>query len=170
MTQSWNERADAMKAAQRMRDRAKSSQYKGGPPTIRNAKGQEMTTGGRRIFKFGENSSAPTITRIKTSKETKGDTTTVTHKRVTTDTSGKTKKQAVKAAAERRAKFRSANVDVQNSQETANYRESRKRRGDFKGKFYGPDAFKGDMNVLKAWRMAGSPKDTKAFASKAKGD
>lgn len=29
----------------------------------------------------------------------------------------------------------------------------------YKGKYYGPDLFKGDMDLIKAWRKAGKPKD-----------
>jgi hypothetical protein len=42
-------------------------------------------------------------------------------------------------------------------------RRERIKKGDFKGKYYGPDVFKGDMNKLRAWRKAGSP-DPKKFA------
>lgn len=44
-----------------------------------------------------------------------------------------------------------------------NYRLNRRLRGDFKGKYYGPDEFKGDEKKLSAWRAAGSPKDKSRF-------
>lgn len=45
-----------------------------------------------------------------------------------------------------------------------NYRLNRRLRGDFKGKYYGPDEFKGSEKKLAAWRAAGSPKDKSRFA------
>lgn len=44
------------------------------------------------------------------------------------------------------------------------YREKRKAAGNFKGKYYGPDVFKGDTAKLSKWRAAGSPKDKSKFA------
>lgn len=46
------------------------------------------------------------------------------------------------------------------------YRADRIHRGLFKGDYYGPDAFKGDLALLEKWRGAGSPKNTAAFARK----
>lgn len=54
--------------------------------------------------------------------------------------------------------------NMQDSVDVENYRKNRIANKEYKGKYYGPDAFKGDMNKLKAWRKAGSPKDVKAFA------
>jgi hypothetical protein len=48
-------------------------------------------------------------------------------------------------------------------------RADRIKSGRFKGKYYGPDEFKGNLKLLKAWRISGSPKDTKAFAKSQKG-
>lgn len=61
-----------------------------------------------------------------------------------------------------------AKIDARDpgKQDRPNVNEMRKRRiasGDFKGKHYGPDEFKGNLAVLKAWRRAGSPKDTAGF-------
>jgi hypothetical protein len=52
----------------------------------------------------------------------------------------------------------------QDSETIENYRNYRKANNQYKGKYYGPDTFKGNMSLLKAWRKAGSPKDVKAFA------
>lgn len=57
----------------------------------------------------------------------------------------------------------------QDSETIENYRNYRKANNQYKGKYYGPDVFKGNMSVLKAWRKAGSPKDVKAFAKSQKG-
>lgn len=54
-----------------------------------------------------------------------------------------------------------ANKTFKNAAERRAYRI---QQGAYKGRYYGPDAFKGDMNIQQAWRKAGSPKDTKAFA------
>lgn len=45
-----------------------------------------------------------------------------------------------------------------------NYRAKRIAEGDYKGKYYGPDEFKGDTKKLAAWRAAGSPKDKSKYA------
>lgn len=58
------------------------------------------------------------------------------------------------------------------SVEESNKDVSRYKRiaaGAYKGKYYGPDEFKGNLKLLKAWRVSGSPKDTKAFAKSQKG-
>jgi hypothetical protein len=38
-------------------------------------------------------------------------------------------------------------------------REDRKRRGDFKGKYWGPDKFKGNQQKIDAWKKAGKPRN-----------
>lgn len=43
------------------------------------------------------------------------------------------------------------------------YRAKRRAEGDFKGKYYGPDEFKGDERMLAKWRASGSPKITKTL-------
>lgn len=47
------------------------------------------------------------------------------------------------------------------------YRRGRVKMGLFKGKYYGPDAFKGDLSKVDAWRKAGGKKsDVKKFAKR----
>jgi hypothetical protein len=43
------------------------------------------------------------------------------------------------------------------------YRDKRISEHKYKGKYYGPDEFKGSLTTLKSWRAAGSPKNTKDF-------
>lgn len=45
-----------------------------------------------------------------------------------------------------------------------NYRQARMQKKDYKGKYYGPDEFKGNIQKLSKWRAAGSPKDKSKFA------
>jgi hypothetical protein len=46
------------------------------------------------------------------------------------------------------------------------YRDKRISEHKFKGKYYGPDRFKGDLTSLKTWRAAGSPKNLKDFVKR----
>jgi hypothetical protein len=50
-----------------------------------------------------------------------------------------------------------------------NRRAARTKSGDFKGKYYGPDQFKGNMSILKSWRKAGSP-DVNKFIRSGRGN
>jgi hypothetical protein len=47
-----------------------------------------------------------------------------------------------------------------------NYREDMANRGNYRGKYYGPDEFKGNLSMLDKWRKSGSPKNVKGFAKK----
>jgi hypothetical protein len=47
-------------------------------------------------------------------------------------------------------------------------RDWRAKNGDYKGKYYGPDQFKGNMAMIKAWKKAGKP-DRNSFAKSYKG-
>jgi len=42
-------------------------------------------------------------------------------------------------------------------------RERRNAKGDFKGKYYGPDELRGNISALQRWRDAGSPKDISKY-------
>jgi hypothetical protein len=138
------------------------TQLRSTPKSARNGaigRVSETTTGGKEVKKFGSTSTAPTHMRraSKSTTDAKGTTTKIT-KSVVTNTAGKSKKQAVKAAAERRS-----------TREHQDYmdkvvRPKRIAEGKFKGKYYGPDEFKGDLKKLRAWREAGSPKDKSKFA------
>jgi hypothetical protein len=80
---------------------------------------------------------------------------------------------SAKKAAERRARTKGLQ-QVQNTPGPERERLEVRRREriknkDYKGKYYGPDEFKGNMNMLRAWRAAGSP-DSKKFARSAKAD
>jgi hypothetical protein len=46
------------------------------------------------------------------------------------------------------------------------YRKHKRDAGQFKGKYYGPDEFKGNLKMVDEWRKHGSPTDRKAFAKK----
>jgi hypothetical protein len=63
--------------------------------------------------------------------------------------------------------IKSKKYDAKTSGEMNAYRADRANRGNFKGDYYGPDAFKGNLTMVDKWRAAGSPKNTKAFAKKA---
>lgn len=54
-------------------------------------------------------------------------------------------------------------ASVQDSKAMKEYRHKRRTTGAYKGNFYGPDQFKGDMERLKDWRKAGSPKDVEGW-------
>lgn len=83
---------------------------------------------------------------------------------------GKQEKETARYKKEASSYSRKAkSASMQDSKDVESYRKNRMARGDYKGKYYGPDAFKGDMGKLKAWRKAGSPKDVTKFA-RTKGD
>lgn len=50
-----------------------------------------------------------------------------------------------------------------NEESFRSYRNRRIKEHEFKGKYYGPDEFKGDLTKLSKWRAAGSPKDKSKF-------
>lgn len=43
-------------------------------------------------------------------------------------------------------------------------REDRRKAGEFKGKYWGPDEFKGNQSMINAWKAAGKPKNRAKFA------
>lgn len=80
---------------------------------------------------------------------------------------------AAKAAHQKAARARTLqttqNTPGPERERLENKRRERIKNKDYKGKYYGPDEFKGNMNMLRAWRAAGSP-DSKKFARSAKAD
>lgn len=58
-------------------------------------------------------------------------------------------KRNIQEAAKRRGYEKLRNID----------RNDRKRAGDFKGKYWGPDKFKGNQTKIDAWKKAGKPRN-----------
>lgn len=96
-------------------------------------------------------SAQPTQSRYRTTTTRDGDTTTKVTKRVQTNTAGDTKAEA---------KVRSKYSD----RDYRRRRELRASTKQYKGKYLGPDVFKGSEAKIKAWKLAGKPRNADGTA------
>jgi hypothetical protein len=123
-----------------------TSKYTGGPPTLRNRAGRDINTDG-----------SPTR------KSIKADFTAAAQRRNSVVGTEKARMESSSGRETSRNKMRAQREGMPGPEleRLNNRRAARIKSKDFKGKYYGPDEFKGNLSILKAWRKAGSPNASK---------